>query len=218
MENRDALNILRNIAKGIDPFTGELLSENGIFRNPQTVLALKCVISTIEPKQVDENESQKTLSNAGKFWSPREDKVLCARYDAGTSIIDLAAKHGRTHGAITIRLVKLGKVQAGTAMDQKISNKKSTQIRTRTMHPVQPLDTKLPPKLPTAACIDCGNKFFADPNRATLFAHLCEACYRRRIEEKKNIQVKQKIITRRIDEGIAGTREDHKKMRSWKLS
>ena len=163
------------------------------------------------------NESNNTPSNAGKFWSPREDNVLCARYDTGASIFDLASKHGRTQGAITIRLVKLGKLQEGSPTGPKICDQISDQTSTQIKPPVQPLDTKLPPKSSTK-CIDCGNEFFADPNMATLFAHLCKACYRRRIEEKKNIKVKHKIITRRIDEGIAGTREDNQKMRRWRLS
>jgi len=82
---------------------------------------------------------------------------------------------------------------------------------------VRDLDTKPPPKPSTSNCIDCG-KILIVPKKVTLFPNLCEACNRRRIEEKKNIKVKEKIITRRIDEGIAGTREDHKKMRSWRLS
>lgn len=155
------------------------------------------------------NESQMTLSNAGKFWSPREDKVLCARYDAGTSIADLATKHSRTQGAITFRLVKLGKVQAGSQIDP--------NLKIRTKPPVRPLCAKLPPKSSQSNCIDCGG-ILDNPSTVTLFPHLCEACYKRRIEEKKNIRVKQKIVPRRIDEGIAGTREDHIKMRRWRLS
>jgi len=120
------------------------------------------------------NESQMTLLNAGKFWSPREDKVLCARYAAGTSIVDLASKHGRTQGAITFRLVKLGKIQPSPQIDSYV----------RVRHPVRDLDTKPPPKPSTSNCIDCG-KILIVPKKVTLFPNLCEACNRRRIEEKK---------------------------------
>jgi DNA-directed RNA polymerase subunit RPC12/RpoP len=158
------------------------------------------------------------ISNAGKFWSHREDKVLCARYDAGASIADMAIKHARTEGAITIRLVKLGKIHTGSEMDLKIRPK----TRTRARPPVRPLYTKLPPKLTGPECVDCGKELFVDPSKATTNGFLCTSCSKRRLEMRNNIsnkiQTKHKIITRRIDEGIAGTRDDHKKMRRWKLS
>lgn len=167
------------------------------------------------------NESQKTLSNAGKFWSPREDKVLCARYDAGVNITDLATKHGRTQGAITFRLVKLGKLQAGSEMGPKTSNPKRTQIKYQINSTVYSLDTKLLPNSPGLKCVDCGKALSVDPCKAAN-GYLCTSCSKRKLEMRNNIsnkiQPRHKIITRRIDEGIAGTREDNKKMRTWRLS
>lgn len=153
------------------------------------------------------NESPKTRSNMKYSWSASDNKRLCSDYDSGASIADLAIKHGRTIAAITIRLVKLGKIQPSPKIDPYV----------RTKPTVRPLYTKLPPKSSPSNCIDCG-KILEDPSKVTLFPNLCEACHGRRIEEKKNIREKQKIIPRRIDEGIAGTREDHIKMLRWKLS
>ncbi|MGZ5433179.1 MAG: hypothetical protein ACXW31_16970 [Thermoanaerobaculia bacterium] len=40
--------------------------------------------------------------------------ILGGEFDAGTTIREIALKHGRTSGAITSRLVKLGKIDAST--------------------------------------------------------------------------------------------------------
>lgn len=52
-------------------------------------------------------------ASAGARWTAEEDANLCAEHDAGDSIRDIAARHGRTPSAITIRLVKLGRIDAG---------------------------------------------------------------------------------------------------------
>jgi len=52
-------------------------------------------------------------ASAGAKWMPEEDAILCAEFDAGAAIPEMAQKHGRTSGAITSRLVTLGKLDAG---------------------------------------------------------------------------------------------------------
>lgn len=137
-------------------------------------------------------------------------KQICS--DQGKPLPDVVrcAKCKRRHDAKGPIVQNVRKESVGS----QISNKNTTSPQSLIANSVRELSSDTPHR----KCIDCGKKFSADPNRVTLFAHLCEACYKRRIEEKKNIQVRQKVILRRIDEGIAGTREDHKKMRSWKLS
>lgn len=49
-------------------------------------------------------------SQRGKAWLPSEDRRLCREFDAGTSLEDMAALHGRTPGGIAARLVRLGKI------------------------------------------------------------------------------------------------------------
>ena len=47
---------------------------------------------------------------AGTAWTEEEDGRLCAAFDAGTSIREIAEQHGRTRAAITMRLVKCGRL------------------------------------------------------------------------------------------------------------
>lgn len=53
-------------------------------------------------------------ATAGARWTPEEDAALACEFDGGLAVAEIARKHGRTSGAITIRLVKLGKVDPGT--------------------------------------------------------------------------------------------------------
>ncbi|MBN2591847.1 MAG: hypothetical protein JXA96_18410 [Sedimentisphaerales bacterium] len=47
---------------------------------------------------------------AGQKWDLQENKLLSERFDNGMNISQLAEKHQRTKGAITSRLVRIGKI------------------------------------------------------------------------------------------------------------
>jgi hypothetical protein len=49
-------------------------------------------------------------ANAGKAWSEEEDKQLCAEFDSGLAVKELAVKHSRSAAALNARLYKLGKI------------------------------------------------------------------------------------------------------------
>ena len=55
-----------------------------------------------------------TLTSAGTPWSAEEDARLCREFDAGMTTAQIALQHGRTSGAITSRLVKLGRIDPAT--------------------------------------------------------------------------------------------------------
>jgi hypothetical protein len=53
-------------------------------------------------------------ASAGKSWSGEEDERLAREFDCGTPLAHIALNHGRTRGAITARLVKLGRLDPST--------------------------------------------------------------------------------------------------------
>jgi len=53
-------------------------------------------------------------TSAGARWSEQEDTLLCHAFDSGTAIAEIARQHARTPGAITARLVKLGRLDPET--------------------------------------------------------------------------------------------------------
>lgn len=48
---------------------------------------------------------------AGARWTDDEDARLLAEFDGGTAVPEIARLHGRSRAAITLRLVKLGKLE-----------------------------------------------------------------------------------------------------------
>ena len=113
MNATEALHILRALADGVDPQTGEEFPGDSPYQNPQIVRALFRSIAALEEAEEKETRKRenKLPGNAGKAWDAAEDKTLGAEFEAGISIRELAQKHERTEGAIQSRLVRLGKVQ-----------------------------------------------------------------------------------------------------------
>lgn len=109
-----ALEIVESLAKGIDPLTGEILSEHGVFNDPTVIRALfeaANALRTATDTGPQSPEKSSKPSNAGHAWPPEEDVRLLADFDAGVTPKELARKHGRTTGAIKSRLVKLGRIE-----------------------------------------------------------------------------------------------------------
>jgi hypothetical protein len=114
MQSDEALVIIKALADGINPQTGEVFPYDSPYQHPQSVRALMLAVQAMQ--QVEERPRRERIlpANAGKPWSLEDDRELCQRYDGGDSIEDLAAETGRTRGAIRSRLVKLGRLQLYT--------------------------------------------------------------------------------------------------------
>ena len=111
MELSEALIIIQLLSEGIDPETGEVLEDESTFNKPQVIRALVVAVNALE--RVNKIESRKgTLpGNAGKAWATEEDNELIEAFEKGESINDLSIRHSRTKGAISARLVRLGKLR-----------------------------------------------------------------------------------------------------------
>jgi hypothetical protein len=111
MQTTEALKILQALADGVDPGTGEVFPPESPYQHPQVVRALMTAIRALEMQQERERKARSLPGNAGKPWDDGEQERLCRDFDGGTSIKELAVRHGRTEGAIESRLVKLGKIK-----------------------------------------------------------------------------------------------------------
>ncbi len=115
MEHTRAVDVIKSLAAGIDPFTGEVFQAGSTLQNPEVVRALFIAVAAMEGKSVKAEKPGRPRdpaqpSAAGKAWSPDEEAQLATEFDGGLSEKDLAAKHQRTLGAIRYRLVKLGRL------------------------------------------------------------------------------------------------------------
>lgn len=113
-ESMSPQEIIERLANGIDPITGEILSDQGPFNQPDVIRALFAAAQALRTR-ADADDGQPPSGakplNAGKAWSPEEDELLLREFDAGVAPKELAKKHGRTKGAIDSRLVKHGRLQ-----------------------------------------------------------------------------------------------------------
>jgi len=103
MEDFHALVILRSLANGVDPESGQFPDPENPAQRPQPVRALE---------RTARRDWRRNLSPSRSMapWTTKEDRALLAGFDAGMSPRELAAKHQRRPKAIKARLTKLGRL------------------------------------------------------------------------------------------------------------
>lgn len=107
----EAKKIIDALANGIDPETGEILPEQSMFIRPQVIRALLVAIKALDSAAKRAERTKSLPDNAGRSWSEKENQELLTLFDSRVPIKDIAQKHGRTQGAITARLVRLGRIK-----------------------------------------------------------------------------------------------------------
>jgi hypothetical protein len=114
MDTNKLIKILRSLADGIDPYTGEIFENGSPYNHPDTVRALYKAIELFKDSYSNtKKEEEKYLPEwVGEKWTKEEDIELLREFEEKISISELAKIHGRTRGAITSRLIKLGKISS----------------------------------------------------------------------------------------------------------
>jgi len=108
METQEALKIMRALAGGLNPETGQAMEAEFVCRKPQVVKALNRALAALV--QVEQRERTRP-GNAGKYWSREEDAKVCAEVRKGIDFHEIARTHNRSVGSIVARLVKLGEIK-----------------------------------------------------------------------------------------------------------
>lgn len=107
MELEEAIKIIRALADGVNPETGEVLPDNSVCRAPQPVKALNRALGALTTQlERERNRPQ----NARKTWTRAEDEQVCEELRLGNDFNQIAKIHSRSVPAIVARLIKLGKV------------------------------------------------------------------------------------------------------------
>ncbi|HKI26322.1 MAG TPA: hypothetical protein VKA07_08360 [Candidatus Sulfotelmatobacter sp.] len=110
MENKEALPIVRALAEGVDPESGDACPGESVFQQPNTIRALGRATEALAARVAQEERRRRLPENIGKPWDESEDAQLRAEYERGLSIWHISKIHGRTRGGISARLERLGKV------------------------------------------------------------------------------------------------------------
>ncbi len=106
-----ALPIVRALADGVNPVTGEAYPEQSPYAEPRTLRALFSAVDLMQREVERERRRERLPANFGKPWTESEDHTLVTEFDAGTRLQDMARKHERTQSSIRLRLEKLGKIE-----------------------------------------------------------------------------------------------------------
>jgi hypothetical protein len=110
-----ALPIVRALADGVNPITGEAYPEHSPYAEPRTLRALYSAVDLMSREVEREKRRERLPANFGKPWTEIEDVTLAAEFDAGTALPEIARKHARTQSSIRLRLEKLGKIEPSPA-------------------------------------------------------------------------------------------------------
>ena len=112
MEQAQALAVVRSLANGVDPETGEVFPPESAYQRPHVVRALYEAAAALERMERFERRKAQMPAKTGEAWTEDEDRKLLAGFDAGRALQELAAAHERTMGAVRARLLKYGRINA----------------------------------------------------------------------------------------------------------
>ena len=115
MQLESALPIVRALADGVNPVTGEAYPDQSPYAEPRTLRALYSAVDLMQKEIEREKRRERLPANFGKPWAADEDAVLEREYDAGMPLGEIARKHQRTQSSIRLRLEKLGKIDPTSA-------------------------------------------------------------------------------------------------------
>ena len=111
MQKSTAIDIIKLLADGVHPMTGEQLDKDHVINEPDVIRALNTALEAFASEEKRIQRQRDLPKRVGKPWSEQEDKALINAFDSGISLNDLVDKHQRTRGAIRTRLVRLGKIE-----------------------------------------------------------------------------------------------------------
>jgi len=112
MNQSEALGIVRSLANGVDPASGEAFPTGSPYQRADTVRALFAAAQALEQAERIERRRVDLPAKTGQPWSEEEDRTLLASFDAGRGLAELASAHQRTQTGIRARLVKYGRLAA----------------------------------------------------------------------------------------------------------
>jgi hypothetical protein len=112
MEQTQALAVVRSLANGVDPESGEVFPADSAYQRPLVVRALYEAAAALERMERFERRKAQMPAKTGEPWTEDEDRKLLSGFDAGRALQELAAAHERTMGAVRARLLKYGRINA----------------------------------------------------------------------------------------------------------
>jgi hypothetical protein len=120
MELRKAQSIVKTLAQGVDPNTGEVFAPDSPYNEPKIIRALFTVHDFVrqarKPRMSADEKRQENLDlgrprNYGLPWADDARSQVATGFEDGKTIEELAATLERTRGAIRAELIRQGLVE-----------------------------------------------------------------------------------------------------------
>lgn len=108
MDPSEAARIIQALAGGTDPYTSGPLPGDSPLSHPDTVKALRAAAAALRSGP-PRKKPRELPPQAGKAWDTAEEESLVREFEGGETMAAIARAHGRTPGAIKVRLIRLGK-------------------------------------------------------------------------------------------------------------
>lgn len=105
MDRQQVITFLDALARGVDQTSGGPLTL-GAVQSEQSVAVLQAASALLK----EDGRRRGKFVAAGTPWTKDEDERLTQEFDSGRTMAQMALQHGRTSSAITLRLVKLGRI------------------------------------------------------------------------------------------------------------
>ena len=117
MEIQETLRIMRALADGVNPETGDFMVADAVYQYPPVVRALHQAVGALEIMEERQRNRKASPAKAGKSWSAAEDQQVCEELRRGIDFHQIAKTHNRSIGSIIARLVKLRKIGPDAPLD-----------------------------------------------------------------------------------------------------
>jgi hypothetical protein len=119
MELSESRDIVKNLAQGIHPTTGEVFPPESPYNDPKVIRALFSILEFVKqakkPRKSVEDKRRENLDfgrprNAGLPWTEDDRSKTAALFASGKTIEELANSLERSRGAIHAELMRQGLV------------------------------------------------------------------------------------------------------------
>src|SRR5258705_13858531 len=100
MEQSQALAVVRSLANGVNPESGEVFPPDSAYQRPQVVRALYEAATALERIERFDRSRAQMPPNTGEPWTDAEDRQLLTGFDAGRALQELSSAPERTMVAV----------------------------------------------------------------------------------------------------------------------
>ena len=111
MDVDQTIEIIRKLADGIDPTTGERFPPASPYQQADTVRALYLALEGLDRLKRHKERIHSGPPKAGRPWTKDEEDKMLHQFDTKVDVKLIAQELNRTTGAIWARLEKVGRIQ-----------------------------------------------------------------------------------------------------------